>query len=120
MLWNHEKIKLKPRYGHKPFLHAKVTMDGGKVWELIALYASPHTNIHKLFWGKINEMRIEHPWLVIGDFNCVIREEERNSGREVSSFFVDGVSQRGLIDLGYVGPAFTWNQGNNVDTRRST
>lgn len=33
-----------------------------------------------------------------------------------SSCFVDWVEQRGLIDLGFIGPTFTWNHGNSVET----
>lgn len=83
------------------------------------MYANPHANIRKYLWGKLNVMRIEHPWLIIGDFNCILREEERSSGKWVSSCSVEWVVQRGLIDMGYIRLIFTWNHGMNVDTRHS-
>lgn len=82
-----------------------------------SIYAGPVANIHKYIWG--NEMKVVHPWLVIGDFNCLLRGDECSSWREVSSCFVDWVELRGLINLGYSGLTFTWNHGMNIATRVS-
>lgn len=54
----------------------------------------------------LDELKIERPWLVIGDFNCVLRGEGQSLGRGISSCFVEWVEQRGHIDLGFVGPIF--------------
>lgn len=64
-------------------------------------------------------MQVGRPWLVIGDFKFVLRNEERSSGRGVSSNFVHWVVEMGLINLGFVGPIFTWCHGSNTNARRA-
>lgn len=63
--------------------------------------------------------RISASWLLIGDFNSVIHGHERSSGKGVSSSFLDMVQCRGLLDLGFAGPKFTWNHENNIEQRVS-
>lgn len=63
---------------------------------------------------------MDDPWLVMGDFNCILKGEEQSSGSDVSKCFANWVLQRGLIDLDFSGRRFTWNHGGNVSTRRST
>lgn len=84
------------------------------IWEFTAVYANPHANVRKHLWGKLNEMRVERPWLIIGDFNYVLSGDERTSGRGTSSRFIDWVEQKALIDLGQL--SFTWNHQTSVDT----
>lgn len=60
-------------YGHKFLIHVCVLSNGGKVWQLKAIYASPNSTIRRGIWDKLNEMQITEPWLVMGDFNCVAK-----------------------------------------------
>lgn len=55
----------------------------------------------------------------MGDFNCVLKGEEGSSESGVSECFANWVSQRGLIDLGFIGQSFTWNHGGSLSTRHS-
>lgn len=85
---------------------------------LTIVYASPNASIRKYFWAKLNEVNINEPWLIMGDFNCVLKDEERNSRGGASSSFPNWVTQRSLIDLGYVGHRYTRSLGVIVDTKR--
>lgn len=58
------------------------------------------------------------PWVIIGDFNCVLLAEERSSRSAVSSSFKSRVDSNGLIDLGYFGSCYTWSHGASVETRQ--
>lgn len=64
-------------------------------------------NQQKRALGRLNELCIEAPWLLVGDFNYVLRAEERSSDGGALSSFMEWVGSKGLIDLGYVGPKFT-------------
>lgn len=53
------------------------------------------------------------PTMVVGDFNCILRSEEKRGGRP----YTENISFRecahflqsnGLVDLGFIGPCFTW------------
>lgn len=64
------------RYGHINFLHLVVNSARGKSWELTVIYAPLHASKRAGLWGKLDELRIEGPWSLIGDFNSVLRNEE--------------------------------------------
>lgn len=57
--------------------------------------------------------------MMIGDFNCVLRGDERSLGVGVSSTFIDYVEHWGHIDLGFFGSLFTWHYGTSMETRRA-
>lgn len=85
----------------------------------MAKYASPKSHIRRFLWDKLDAIEVEGPWVVLGgDFNCVLQGEERSTGTDASSGFIDLVEQRGLIDLGYIGNHFSWNQGVQREKRR--
>lgn len=107
MLWDDDELKVNLRYAHRFFLHAEVTSAGGKRWEITAVYASPNANVWKHLWDMLDEMIIKGPWVVMGDFNCVLRGDERSSRVGASSSFASRVERRGLMDLGFIGPIFT-------------
>lgn len=104
------------RFTHGNFLHVVIFHEGKGIWELTLVYACPSACIRKHLWEKLNEIVVVHPWLIVGDFNCVLSGVERISGRGASSCLINWVKQKGLLDLGYSWPSFTWKHGNNVKT----
>lgn len=70
-------------------MHVEIASSKGKICDLTTIYASSCTSIRKLIWGMLDEMKIEYPWLIIGDFNGVLRGEERSFGQGVSNCFVN-------------------------------
>lgn len=52
------------------------------------------------------------PWIVLGDFICILDEDERFGGRDVTYYQLiyqlDCLSQAGLMDLSFTGPRYTW------------
>lgn len=88
-------------------------------WELTGIYASPVAHVRRHIWSTLDSMRINRAWVIIGDFNCILKGEEHGSGTRVSSCFIDWVEQRGLIDLGYIGSIFTLRHGSTEECRRA-
>lgn len=119
VLWNDLDIQVQPRYLHQQFIHMSVVSAGAKHWDLTAIYASPQASSRNLLWSALDQLPLADAWVLLGDFNCVLRGDERSSGVGVSSQFVDWVEQRRLIDLGFSGPTFTWNYGTSMSTRRA-
>ncbi|TXG57234.1 hypothetical protein EZV62_018547 [Acer yangbiense] len=72
-------------------------------------------------WREVDDL----PWIVWGDFNDLlsITEKEGGSNKSVSEMlaFKQAVEDYDLIDLGFSGPKFTWNNKregrNNVQER---
>lgn len=118
ILWNKAEVGVTIRFVHKYFIHVTVRSLERSYWELAALYASPNARRRRKIWSKLHEIKVENAWALIGDFNCVLTPEERSSGRGASSSFAEWVEQRGLIDMGYSGPRYTWNHGTQIETRR--
>lgn len=118
VLWNEEEIKLVPRAVHRSFVHAEVVSEGGKCWDLVAVYASPNPGVRKSLWNSLSNLAITRPWVIIGDFNCVLSSEERSPEGRTSSSFINWVEQMNLIDLGFEGPRFTWHHGVSMENRR--
>lgn len=55
--------------------------------ELTAIYASPNARIRRSLWSRLDELRIEDPWVLFGDFNCMVMSKERSSIGGISSSF---------------------------------
>lgn len=60
-------------------------LPGGWHWLLTAVYGSLNASVGKHIW----DMWVEGPWMLVGDFNCVIRGDERSSGTGASYSFVE-------------------------------
>ena len=66
-------------------------------------------------WGFVDDLFEAHeiPWMVLGDFNCVMNGEERVNGEPVSMYecrdMVDACQRHGLVDAPSTsGNPFTW------------
>lgn len=68
-----------------------------------------------MFWDELNRIgeAFDRPWFMAGDFNSVLDQRDKIGANLVASSSRDGfrtmVDTNGLIDLGYIGYAFTWN-----------
>lgn len=103
----------------KQFIHASAISAGEKRSDFTAVYASPRATSHSVLWGDLNKVEVGG---VLGNswgFQLCIKEEEWSSGGGALTTFANWAEVRGLIDLGFTGPKFTWNHGANVETRRS-
>ncbi|PKU77443.1 hypothetical protein MA16_Dca025996 [Dendrobium catenatum] len=90
-------------------------------WEIAIVYADKDRYCRKHVWEDISRYHnMESPLLVGGDFNCIMSHEEKKGGKtfhfspaanDMGEFMLDN----DLIDLGFIGPAFTWT--NNKDAR---
>ena len=59
------------------------------------------------------------PWVVIGDLNCIKWAKKKHGGCAVAKSSVshlrDFMSNTGTVDLGFIGPSFTWsNRGEDL------
>ncbi|KAM6574657.1 hypothetical protein CsatA_022984 [Cannabis sativa] len=93
----------------------------GCVWKLFGTYGPPNGNDKEQFWNQMGELALNAntPILLCGDMNGTLKDSEcfhyvRRSNPSRYAFDFRRMVQRvGLIDLGYLGPAFTWVKGGN-------
>lgn len=79
MLWDQEEIQLKVLHVHKQFIHASVISAGDEHCKFTAVYTSPRVVVRSFLWGDLNKVEAGGPWVILGDFNCVLKG--RNGAR---------------------------------------
>ncbi|XP_039015801.1 uncharacterized protein LOC120146253 [Hibiscus syriacus] len=85
---------------------------------VIVVYASPSISYRRLLWTNLERLNSGNgcPWLLGGDFNAILRPDERIGGAMnrvgTSNSFIDFVDGFGLSDLGFNGLSFTWSRGS--------
>ena len=87
---------------------------------LTAIYASPNFTKRKILWNYLKDLSpsIRLPWVLLGDFNDMLSEDETMGGLPLTSSrinaFQDYLDYCGLMDLGFHGPKFTWTNKNLI------
>lgn len=96
-------------------IHALVKdLSSNASWLLYAIYASLRYAEWRLLWDNLSKVAELHtlPWIIAGDFNEVLLDEEKFGGRPIcisrTLKFQDCLNNCGMIDLGFSSPWFTW------------
>ncbi|KAF7803052.1 reverse transcriptase [Senna tora] len=94
---------------------------------LTAIYASPSPENRNILWNSLSYFSTLHsvPWLLMGDFNDYSNSSEKFGGRPPDlkrmENFNSFLNNCNLLDLGFVGPLFTWTNcqqdGHIIRTR---
>ena len=94
-------------------------------WRFTGFYGHPETHLRKQSWEllKLLHSQMNFPWLVAGDFNEILSEDEKLGGNSrlqgQMTGFREALDACWLKDLGYVGNKFTWvrSKYNSVVTQ---
>lgn len=84
-------------------------------WQFTFLYGPPISGLRLEFWDCLASIgdAFSGPWNLIGDFNSLLSQEDKIGGRAVSCSSIGGfqhfVNSYILIDLGFHGHPYTWN-----------
>lgn len=103
---------------HRQFVHMEVTSEANDTCLVTAVYGSPNSTMRDKLWQGLTQIHCDPliPWVIVGDFNATVASTERSGGGPIMSRGNAGfrrfLSQTGLIDLGSVGPKFTWQRGH--------
>ena len=94
---------------------AKVVEDNGFQWFLIGFYGWPEANQKWLSWALLRHISsfVNGPWCYVGDFNAFLHASEKLSShpplyKQMEEFGAT-LEECHLIDLGFRGYKFTWN-----------
>lgn len=83
------------------------------------MYTCPNAKGRISMWEELMENQISNPWVCTWDFNCTLEDGERSTPGGTSRRFTEWKNARNLIDIGFIGPKYTWNHGADAATRRS-
>ncbi|XP_010463327.1 PREDICTED: uncharacterized protein LOC104743994 [Camelina sativa] len=103
------------------YIHARI-VDGLEVVHLIAVYAAPTVSRRSGLWGQLKDViqGITEPIISGGDFNTIVRADERTGGdgqfSQDSLSFSEWINELALIDMGFKGNRFTWKRGRVEST----
>lgn len=78
---------VKLRVANRSFLHMEVEARDGRRWLLTTVYANPQPTKRRFLWKHLEALEVELPWELIGDFNCILKDEERSSNVGASTAF---------------------------------
>lgn len=119
ILWDEQDWQIEVFYHGSQFVHAHVSWRRTNPWLLTVVYGSPHYQQRGELWDFLREVigDIDSPWAVVGDFNALLHDHERNKGPTRSSKrsmagFKDTIAECYLIDAGFQGYPYTWKNGD--------
>ncbi|XP_075670433.1 uncharacterized protein LOC142640244 [Castanea sativa] len=86
-------------------------------WRISSFYGQPEESRRHETWRLLRHLhsRYSMPWICIGDYNEILSSEEKQGrlpkSHALMQAFQTALFHCNLIDLGYVGNIFTWNNG---------
>ncbi|KAJ1296597.1 hypothetical protein BS78_01G314000 [Paspalum vaginatum] len=103
------------------FIDVHIKQESGVIWRVTFIYGEPKTEQRHVFWDRMRFLKAqwEGPWVCIGDFNEVLSSEEHmgptNRGESQMRLFRECLEDCQLMDLGFTGPNYTWNNRQQED-----
>ena len=116
MLYWKDSINLKVEGSSKNYIDAIIDKNTETKWRLTSFYWKPETARRIEAWDIVRNLnsQLDSPWLCCGDFNEIIKQEEKMGGaiqpHSQMQLFRDVIDECGFMDLGFVGQRFTWSR----------
>ncbi|XP_023639459.1 uncharacterized protein LOC111830917 [Capsella rubella] len=116
LLWRSNVGEVEIMSSSDQFIHARVKQ-GVECFHLVVVYAAPTVSRRSGLWASLKAVvtSIDGPLMIGGDFNTIVRIDERVGGNghlsPDSLAFGEWINELELIDMGFRGPQFTWRRG---------
>ena len=100
----------------KNYIDAIINKNRENEWQFIEFYGKSKTKKRFESWDLLRSLdrTFQISWLCVGDFNELIRSNEKLGGNKRSHnqmyLFRDVIDKCKFIDLGYLGSKFTWRK----------
>lgn len=88
----------------------------------MGIYGEPDKSKRKDTWDLIRTLhsQMSLPWVLIGDMNNVVKQEDKRDGRPYPSWLIQGfqncIEECNLHDLELEGYPYTWEMGYGTDS----
>ena len=114
MLWHSDRVEVNSLATTEQEIHAVIKVISSNFdWLFTAMYASPRSAERQILWNNLNKAADLHsmPWILAGDFNEPLLEDDKFRGRVVSIsrplLLKDFLDKCNMIDIGFSSPRFT-------------
>ena len=114
LLWNADKVSVEELAKTEQEIHVEVKVHASNLsWIFSAIYASPRKEDRYILWNNLSKVAELHnkPWVMAGDFNEMLIDEDKFGGRGVSVnrslAFKDCLDGCNMVDMGFNGPKYT-------------
>ena len=125
IIWNSSQINIRVEHTSAQCIHCQIHHKASGYQGFISVvYAYNDGESRKTLWNDLyNHSRsIREPWLVMGDFNCVLKIEERVSNCEPNwndvKDFNECLNEAGLTDTASTGCTYTWTNNQEGGDRK--
>ena len=115
LLWNSDFVEVELLAMTEQEIHVEVQVRNTRLtWLFSAIYASPRSEERNILWENLAKVAELHklPWVMAGDFNEPLVDEDKFGGRGVSInrslAFKDCLDRCSMVDMGFSGPRYTW------------
>ncbi|WOL01302.1 hypothetical protein Cni_G10018 [Canna indica] len=114
LVWKTKFCKVNKIFECNQLLNAMVFPNNSKPWLLSGVYVSNKPAERTLLWSFLGKIETSNlPWLVIGDFNCVHKQDDKKGGNifkwgQSTRAYRDFCMKVGLTEVRYHGSKFTW------------
>lgn len=122
LFWNSYRVEITLLSKMKQEYHATAKVCSSNFsWLLFAIYASPRFAERTIIWDNLSTPSEMHslPWVIAGDFNEPLNNEDKFGGRGVSinrsMLFKECLDKCNMLDLGFSGPRLTWTNRRDVN-----
>ncbi|XP_022873326.1 uncharacterized protein LOC111392262 [Olea europaea var. sylvestris] len=110
---------------HSQIIHCKATYKVTSFTFLVSFVYGFHTMVNQRpLWNTIIELNenVSLPWLILGDYNNVLKFDEKCNGADVTPYEIKNLAncclKVGLTDVRSIGCFYTWTNGlvwNKID-----
>ena len=122
LLWNSDRVEIQRLASTEQEIHVEVKVRSSNYsWIFFAIYASPRSEERVILWENLAKVDELHnlPWVLAGDFNEPLLDEDKFGGRRVSInrslLFKDCLDRCSMMDLGFLGPRYTWTNKRDIN-----
>ena len=122
LLWNSDMVEIDQLATIEQEIHVEVkVLSSNLSWFFTAIYASPRREERSILWNNLSRVPEMHnkPWVIAGDFNEPLVNEDKLGGRPVSInrslLFKECLDRCNMVDLGFNGPRFTWTNKRDAN-----
>lgn len=85
LMWNEDNHRVEYLCSNEQLIHCKVTAKASGTCHLMeSLYGDPNPGFRVKLWESLRSLAtgIRDPWLILGDFNAYMEEDDKKEERE--------------------------------------